>query len=170
MAVSKTSGTRLWIGPVVNPDIFKAMSNAQGVTNFEAVAEEDWIEVEEIENFGEFGDASGEVNFTAVKDRRTRGFKTSRDAGTIQIICGRDPLDEGQIALAAGEQTDFNYRFRVRYADARDEEHSDSTDYFAAQVMTRRTQLGTVQDITKKMFNLRINTAIFEDPSDPTGS
>lgn len=170
MAIHKTAGTRFFIGPVVNPDTINALSEEAALANFEAVAAEDWTEVDEIESFGDAGDNSEVANFANVKDRRVRKLKTTRDAGTMAIVCGRDPLDEGQLALIAAEKTDYNYRFKIAYNDARDDDHSPSTEYFAGMVMSRPTNLGGVQDITKRTFNVAINTAIYSDDSDPTGS
>lgn len=170
MATHNTAGTRFYIGPVVDKDTLKVLSNAAGVANFEAVAEEDWTEVEEIESFGRLGDTSQTNSFTAVKDARVDKKKTTRDAGTLALVCGNDRLDDGQIALAAAEGTPFNYRFKVAYNDARDDDYSPSTDYFAGMVLSKEVNLGDVQARTKREFNIAINTQIFEDVTDPTGS
>jgi hypothetical protein len=114
VAVSKTSGTRYYIGPVVDTDAIQALTDEDAVTYFEGLS---WTEVEEIESFGSFGDTAATASFASVKDRRMRKYKTTRDGGTMAIVCGRDPLDAGQIALAAAERTDFNYAFKVVFAD-----------------------------------------------------
>jgi hypothetical protein len=170
MTVNKTAGARFYIGPVVNTDTIDAMTDEDAIVFFEAIAEEEWTEVEEIESFGELGDNSEVVTFAAVDERRVRKFKTTRDAGTMALVCGRDPLDAGQVALVAAEKTDYNYAFKLVYNDARDENHSPSTDYFGGMVMSRPTSLGGVGDITKRTFNIGLNTAVYEDLTDPTGS
>ncbi len=170
MAVNKTAGARFYIGPDMNVDTVGAMDDAAALAFFEAIIDNDWTEVEEIESFGELGDSSDVASFASVKDRRMRKFKTTRDAGTMAIVCGRDPLDEGQVALVAAEKTDFNYSFKLVYNDAREEEYSPSTDYFGGMVMSRPVNLGGVQDITKRTFNIAVNTAVYEDATDPTGS
>src|SRR3954468_17791323 len=98
MAVAKTAGTRLYVGPDVNTDTIGALSDSDAVTYFEGLS---WTEVEEIESFGDLGDSADVATFASVKDRRMRKFKTTRDAGTMAIVCGRDPLDAGQVALVA---------------------------------------------------------------------
>ncbi len=170
MAISKTAGARLFIGPVLNPDTVEAMTDEQAMTYFEAILEGDWSEVEEIESFGDLGDNSEVAAFASVKNRRVRKLKTTRDAGTMAVVVGVDELDEGQIALGAAEKTDFNYAFKLVYNDARDEEHSPTTDYFGGMVLSRPKNLGGVQDITKRTFNIGVNTAIYTDATDPTGS
>lgn len=170
MAISKTAGARFYIGPVLNPDTVEAMTDEQAMAFFEAIADEDWVEVEEIESFGDLGDNSEVATFASVADRRVRKLKTTRDAGTMAVVCGRDPLDDGQVAMIAAEKTDFNYAFKLVYNDARDEDHSPSTEYFGGMVMSRPTNIGGVQDVTKRTFNIGVNTAVYSDDSDPTGS
>jgi hypothetical protein len=163
VAVSKTSGTRYYIGPVVDTDAIQALTDEDAVTYFEGLS---WTEVEEIESFGSFGDTAATASFASVKDRRMRKYKTTRDGGTMAIVCGRDPLDAGQIALAAAERSDFNYAFKVVFADHRDADHTDSIEYFGGMVISRPTNLGGVGDITKQDFNVEVNTAIYAVPSD----
>jgi hypothetical protein len=170
MTVSKTAGARFYIGPVANTDTIEAMDDAAALAYFEAIVDNDWTEVEEIESFGDLGDNTEIATFASVKDRRMRKFKTTRDAGTMALVCGRDPLDDGQTALVAAERTDYNYAFKLVYADAREEAYSPSTDYFAGMVLSRPTNLGGVGDITKRTFNIGVNTAVISDDTDPTGS
>jgi ribosomal protein L19 len=164
MAVSKTAGTRFYIGPDVNPDTIEAMIDADAVTYFEGLS--GWTEVEEIESFGDLGDNSEVATFASVKDRRMRKFKTIRDAGTMVIVCGRDPLDAGQVALVAAEKADLSYAFKIVYADHRDADHTDSVEYFAGMVMSRPTNLGDKSAMTKNTFNIGVETAVYAVPSD----
>lgn len=170
MTVSKTAGARFYIGPVADTDAIQAMTDEAALAYFEAITSGDWTEVEEIESLGDLGDNSEVATFTSLKDRRVRKMKTTRDAGTMAVVCGRDPLDEGQIALVAAEREDFNYAFKVVLADKRGEAYSPSTLYFAGMVMSQPINLGGVQDVTKRTFNVGVNSAIFEDTTDPTGS
>ena len=170
MAVNTTAGARFYIGPVDDTDALEAMNDAAALAHFEAIVEGDWTEVEEIESFGDFGDTSDVATFASVADRRVRKFKTTKDAGTLVIVVGRDALDEGQIALIAAEGTDFNYSFRIVYNDARAEAYSPSTEYFAGMVLSKATNLGGVADITKRTFNIGVNSKIINDDTDPTGS
>ncbi len=146
------------------------MIDEDALAFFAEITDGDWTEVDEIESFGDLGDNSEEVTFASVADRRMRKMKTTRDAGTMAVVCGRDPLDEGQIALIAAERTDFNYAFKLVYNDAREDSYSPSTEFFAGMVMSRPTHIGGVQDVTKRTFNIGVNTAIYSDDTDPTGS
>ncbi len=171
MTIHQTKGTRMYIGPVQNIDTIKdAANDAARLAIFEAIIEGDWDEIEEIESLGDLGDNSEVATFAAVLDGRVTKLKTTRDAGTMVVVCAHDELDVGQIALGAAEGTDFNYAFRVVYNDARTPQHSPTTDYFAGLVMSRPKNLGSVQDVTKRTYNIGVNTAVITDPTDPTGS
>lgn len=162
MTVSKTSGARFYIGPVVNLGTIAALSDEDALTYLEGLS---YTEVEEVESFGDLGDSSDTVTFASVKDRRVRKFKTTRDAGTLAIVVGRDPSDPGQDALIAAEQTDYNYAFKIVYKDAADDEMTDSIEYFAGQVMSRVTNIGGGTDVTKRTFNIAVNSEVYEDPT-----
>ena len=170
MAISTSAGARFFIGQTVNVDSIEAMTDEAAMTFFEAIAEELWTEVEEVESISQFGDTSQVANFVSLGKRRVRKLKTTNDAQTTTLMVGRDPLDAGQIALAAAQKTDFNYALRVIYNGARDVNYSPSTEYFGGMVLSRPTTIGAATDITKRSFEIAINTAIYEDPSDPTGS
>lgn len=168
MAIHKTAGAKFYIGPNINPDDLNALSDAAAVAYFEALT--GWVEVEEIEDFGDHGDSSEAITFTAVSNRRVRKLKGSKDAGTKNIVVGRDPLDDGQVALAAAEGTDFNYAFKVVHADARAAGYSDSVEYFGGMVMSKATQQGSVNTVTRRTFPIGINTAIYEVLSEQVSS
>lgn len=157
MAISTTSGTKAYIGPV-------RVSTVDTLAEYVALTP--WVLIGEVENYGEFGDESSSVSFLSVGDARTRKLKGSRDAGTIALVCGRDPLDPGQLALRAAEKTKFEYAFKIVASDAPDEDFTDTTYYFGALVMSGRNNLGGADDVTKISFNLGINTEIFEAPAE----
>ncbi len=161
MAVNKTAGAKFYIGPDVT---IGALSDEDAVSYFEGLSP--WVEVEEIESFGELGDTSNTVMFASVADRRERTFKTTRTGANMALVCGRDPTDAGQDALIDAEKTDLNYAFKLVYSDARDDEHTDSVEYFGGMVISRPTNLGSVTDITKRTFNIKANTAIYSVATD----
>jgi len=80
----------------------------------------------------------------------------------MALVCGRDPLDAGQDAAIAAEKTDYDYAFKLVYSDAPDSDYANSVEYFAGMVVSRPTNLGGVQDMTKRTFNIGVNTAIYE--------
>lgn len=121
-----------------------------------------WIEVGEVEDMGEFGDESSDVTFSSIGDGRTRHLKGVRDAGTLSLVCGRDPLDAGQVALKAAEKTKFSYPIKIEAADAPSADYSDSVYYFGAKIMSARDNYGTVDNVVRSTFQLGIDTEIIE--------
>ncbi len=168
--ISASAGTRIYIGPEVALSTFDGMNNAAAIANFEAVTEGDWDEITPVESIGEFGDQSSPITFASLGDARMRKFKGVRDAGTLAIVCGRDPEDVGQIAAELAEQSPSNYRFRIVLNDEPTSAYSPTTYYFAGQVMSRAVNVADVNAITRRTYNVGINTAVFEDAADPTGS
>jgi hypothetical protein len=153
MTINTASGSKVYIGTT---------ASASTLTQFEA---DTYILVGEVENLGEFGDQSSEVTFAAIGDGRVRRSKGARDAGTMSVVVGRDPNDAGQAAMEAAEATNFNYNFKVVHADAINENWSDTIEYFRGLVMSKRTNVGTNDNVVRRTFNVGINTAIIEDPS-----
>lgn len=149
------SGTRFYIG------------NAGGATidtieEFEAHS--GWTEVGLIESLGEFGDQSNDVTFAAIGDSRVRHAKGARDAGTMAVTVGHDPLDVGQAAVEVAEGTNDNYLFKAVLPDG-PAGYSDTIYYFRGLVMSKRINVGTNDNIVRKTYNIGINTEIFENPA-----
>jgi len=161
MAIHKNAGSKLFISATaLNPDVVNAMADGAAIEFFEAI--DDWVEVEEVEDFGEIGDSSEAITFTAVGNRRVRKLKGPRDAGTQTVVVGRDPLDDGQEALIAAEAVDFNYPLKIELADARGPTYSNSVLYYGGLVMTKPTNLGNVSNVVRRNFQVGINTAVYE--------
>jgi hypothetical protein len=161
MAIHKNAGSKLFISlTALNPDTVNALTDENAILLFEAI--NDWVEVEEVEDFGELGDSSEAITFTAVGNRRVRKLKGPRDAGTQTVTVGRDPLDDGQEALVAAEGLDFNYPFKIEMDDARSPSYSKSVLYYGGLVMTKPTNLGNVSNVVRRSFQIGINTAVYE--------
>lgn len=161
MAIHKAKGARLFIGPVVDVEQINAASDEAALGIFEAISGGDWEEVEEVEDLGEIGDTSEEITFTAIRSARVRKMKGARNAGTAAIVVGRDPLDDGQQAMIAAEKTDFNYAFKIEYADARTPSYTHSIEYYAGLVLSRPTNIGNVANVVRRTFSVAVNTAIY---------
>lgn len=165
MSIHKTAGAKLYISPTtVVPDNVNDMADNDAINYFEGLS--DWIEVGEVEEFGEVGDSSEQINFTAVGDSRVRKLKGPRDAGTQTVVVGRDPLDTGQDQLITAEGTDFNYPFKIELADARGASYTDSVLYYAGLVMTKPTGLNNASSVTRRTFTVGINTGVYEVASE----
>lgn len=169
MAIHSNAGTKQYISPTpVNPDTINAMSDGDAIIFFQSI--NDWIEIEEVEDHGTFGDASEAITFTAVGNKRVRKLKGPKDAGTQSVVVGRDPLDDGQEALIVAEGTDFNYAHRVVFNDARSPNHSKSELFFAGMVMSKANNAGNVSNVVRRNFDIGINTAVYELLSDSLGA
>lgn len=121
-----------------------------------------WTEIGEVEDLGEFGDEASEVTFTALADRRTRKFKGTFNAGTITAVAGSDPSDVGQQAMIAAFDSDLDYPFRVILSDNITLAGTGTTLYFAGKVMSKRRNVGSVENIVRQSYPVGINTRIVE--------
>lgn len=154
MSVKSTAGSKFYIGPV---------DDAATAVEFAALT---YVEVKEVEDLGELGDESEAITFTAVSDSRVRKLKGARDAGTLVLVVGRDPLDPGQAAMRAAESTDFEYCFKLVADDIPEVGGTSSIYYFRGLVMSRRDNYGAGNNVVKTTFNVAINTPIIEVPAE----
>lgn len=155
MAITTASGTKLFIRPTAT-----TKADADTLSEFEAMT--GWVEVGEIESLGEFGDESNDVTFSAIGDARVRHLKGARDAGSMAVTVGRDPLDTGQQALVAAEKTKYEYPIKILAADAPTEEYSDTVYYFRGLINSRRENYGENDNVVRITFNIGVNSEIFE--------
>ena len=151
--ITTTSGAKLYIGTTTLP--------GSGSPPFDP-ADDSYVEIGTIENLGELGDESNLVNFAAIGDARVRKLKGARDGGTMTVVVGRDPLDPGQAAMRAAEATKYEYNFKLVEADAPTEDYDDSVSYFRGLVSSQRKNLGGNDDVTKRTFNIAVNSAVNE--------
>lgn len=143
------------------------ISNAAAAESVDTLAEFEaltWIEIGDTEDLGEVGDVSAEVTGTAISDGRVRKAKGARNAGTMAVIAFEAPLDVGQLALIAAEQTKDNYAFKIVLSNA-PSGGSPTTQYFRGLVMSRALRMGTADNIMRRVFNIGVNSALVEEPA-----
>lgn len=156
MTIKTAAGSKFYIsGSGSTPTVPGA--SVDTTTEFAALT---WIEVGEVQNLGRFGDKANIVQFASLSDARVRKIKGSKDAGTIALVCGRDPFDVGQLALAAAADTDFDYGFRVVLNDSLDANDTKSTYYFQGPVNSAEIEAGSVDNVVTFNAEILINTAI----------
>ncbi|CAM3387859.1 hypothetical protein PANO111632_17245 [Paracoccus nototheniae] len=151
MTIFATAGTRLYIGgPLAakSTDFVEADFTSQT-----------WVEIDETEGLGSAGDTSAEVTFDGINSARTRRLKGTRSAGTLEIVCGLDMTDPGQIALIAAERVKGDYAFRMVLADALPG-GTPSERMFVAQVGSAAEQYDTANTVMKLNATLWINSNI----------
>lgn len=156
MTIGTAAGARLFIG-TANSDRNSVLGDYQA---------DSYIEVAEIEDMGEFGDESETVTFASLADGRTRKLKGTRDAGTMALVVGQDMTDEGQIAMEAAEASPLDFNFKVVLNDAITLGGTGSQHYFIGKVMSKRSNVGSVNNVIRRNFSIGINSAI--TPVDPT--
>ena len=149
------SGTKIYIGPAV-------AASVDTLAEFQAISP--WTEIGLVENVGEYGDESAAVTFAAVGDGRMRKSKGARDAGTLALTCGHDPLDAGQAAVEAAEATNLKYAFKVVIPDG-PAGYSNTIQYFRGLVMSKRKNVGTNDNVVRNNYAIAIDSEIFEDPA-----
>ena len=91
-----------------------------------------------------------------------RKLKGTADAGTIELIVGRDPLDPGQNALRAAVKSDLAHNVKVVLNDKPDATGTPTEFFFKAMVASSKNQLGGANEVTKQAFTLSITTEILE--------
>ncbi|MBB4632931.1 Ig domain-containing protein [Sphingosinicella soli] len=156
MTVHTNAKSRLFIG-VANNTISE-------LSEFEA---EDWLEIKEVEDIGEFGVEGSEQTFLSLADGYVRKLKGSLNSGTLEVIAGRDPSDPGQNRARAAAGDWFKYPFKVELNDKPTPTGTNTIYYFRAPVMSAKSNYGNADNIVKTTFALSIDGAILELPAAP---
>jgi len=128
-----------------------------------------WVEVEQTESIGEFGDSTTAVTFTGLGDARVQKLKGSSDAGTLNVVMAFNSAADGSpttgqylMQQASANTTDDNYRFKVTFNDASTGSPlgDNTTRYFSGQVGTWVEGVPGADDILRVSAEVRINSAI----------
>jgi hypothetical protein len=151
MAIYATNGAKLYIGGAVS------QKSADWVkTDF---ASQTWVEIKETEGLGSLGDTSDSIDFTSIDASRKRTAKGTRSAGTMEVVCGIDPADAGQIAIIAAEKSKSNFAFKLELNDA-PVGGTPSERYFIGLVMSQREQFDQANNIMKLNVSLVVNSNV----------
>lgn len=156
MAKYITGGTKGFIGTT---------AAATTLIQFEA---DTYIEIGEIEDYGQFGDTAAEVTGTAVGDRRVQKFKGSLNSGTMALVCFRDSQDAGQAALRAAMKSDLDFNFHIVCNDKPTPAGTPTEYFFRGKVMSTSENVGNVDNLMRTTFNIGINSEILEVEASPT--
>lgn len=158
MSVATGAGVKLYI------------SNATSVSDEQAEFEaETWVEVEQTESIGEFGDTTTPVNFIGLGDARVQKLKGSLDAGALNVVMAFNEAADGspltgqfQMLTAANDTTSSNYAFKITLNDATTGSPlgTDTTFYFTGQVGTFSRSVPGADEILRVSSEVRINSAI----------
>lgn len=146
-----TNGAKLYIGGALSdkPTDFIASD----------FTSQTWTEIGEIEGLGSLGDTSQEVTSDLIGRSRTRKLKGTRNAGTMEVVCGIDYGDAGQIALIAAEKTIHDYAFRLVLNDA-PPGGTPSERLFIAKVGGASEAFDTANNVMKLNASLWVNSNV----------
>ena len=133
MSVATGAGAKIYIS--------NAVSTASSQVLFEA---ETYVEIEQTESIGEFGDSTTPVSFIGLGDARVQKIKGSLDAGTLSVVAAFNELSgaspqTGQFYMlaAANNTSSSNYALKIELNDAgTGSPQSNTTFYFLGQVGT----------------------------------
>lgn len=164
MAVNTAAGSTFAIAPQTGMDGIDWVEDTD-TTIITAMELLTWTEVGEVEDLGEFGDEASEITFTALANRRTRKFKGTFNAGTVTVQAGSDPADDGQAAMIAAFDSDLDFPFRIQLNDQLTLAGSPTTLYFGGKVMSKRRNVGNVENVVRQSYPVGVNTRIVEDPA-----
>lgn len=158
MAIFATAGSKLFIGPEMEAgedDLLQA--------DFETSPPLSWTEITPLENLGTVGDSNEVINFDAINLGRRQKLKGVADAGTMQVVCGADALNAGQIAVQAAQQSPNTYAFKLQFNDA-PLSGTPSIRYFVAHVMSASETLDTANNVIKFNMTLGVNSNVVRVP------
>lgn len=107
--------------------------------------------VGEVTDAGEFGREYNLVTHNPLATRATVKRKGSYNDGAMNLTLGRDVSDAGQTLLQTASDSDDNHAIEVTLQDG-------AKFYFQAQVMSYRTNIGSVDQITGASTVLEIDS------------
>lgn len=147
MAIFAMAGSKIYIGTT---------AAASDETEFAA---DSYTEIKPAETIGDFGDTATDVKFLGIGDSRAQHLKGSKDAGTIQLTCGRDDTDAGQQACVAAFDSPLDFNFKIEWNNAATLMGTKGITYFRGKVMSKKLVNGTGPDnVLKRQFDIGINT------------
>ncbi len=112
----------------------------------------------EVVDIPEFGKEYALVTHNPLGNRRTRKKKGSYNNGSFTLNLARAPGDAGQVIALAALALDTGSSFKVILQDG-------TKLFFMALVMSMKTSIGTVDQITAASVTLEIDSEIVEVPA-----
>ena len=112
-----------------------------------------WVEIGEIESFGERGRSYTSVQWLPLSKRREEVRKGSYTEGAPTYVLGKDIADAGQVILAAGLLSDDDIAFKEIAPDG-------SYEYFSGVVLGLSNAGGDVNTIQRQNLAININVDV----------
>lgn len=146
MGFSITAGTRFYVGGETK------------VVSLQAFQADTYVEVREVESFGEIGD--GAANYEAIDPRTARTIRLKRayDGGVLAVVAADDMDDAGQIALHEARHDKFidDVNFRIDLP----QDDTIHSFYFSGSVLGVRRSPRGVNDVRTVTFSIAVNTEL----------
>lgn len=155
-----SNGTKLYIGA--------AMADPGRDLTVDDFEDTIWAKVGETENLGTAGDAAAEITFDGIDSNRTKRLKGTRNAGTMDVVCGLDYSDAGQLALIAAEKTAHDYPIRLVFNDA-PVGGTPSERMFIAKVASAAEAVDAANNVLKLLASLWVNSNVVKINAAPAG-
>ncbi|WP_028031111.1 hypothetical protein [Gemmobacter nectariphilus] len=151
MPIYATNGAKLYIGGATDDK----------ATDFQAsdFAGETWVQIKHTEALGSAGDTAQEITFDTIDRERTTRLKGTRSGGSMDVVCGIDYADAGQIALLAAEKSRENFAFRLVLNDA-PTGGTPSERMFIAMVGSAVEAFDTANNVMKLNASLWVNSNV----------
>ena len=160
MPIYATNGAKLYIGAaIVDKD-----------TDFQAsdFTSQTWVEIKRTEALGSLGDTASEISIDLIDRGRTQRLKGTRSGGSMEVVCGIDYADAGQIALLAAEKSRENFAFRLVLNDA-PASGTPSERMFIAMVASAVEAFDTANNVMKLNASLWVNSNVVKVNAALTG-
>lgn len=153
MPIFSSAGAKVFIGGQLGDD-----------SNLDAAdfATQTWKQVKHVETIGSFGDSSEEITFATTDRDRAYRLKGVRNAGNLEITCGLDYTDAGQLAMVAAEKELESYAFKIEFSDKPSTGSSpkNSSRLFCGKVMSVGENIDTANSVTTISFSVAIDSNV----------
>lgn len=151
------AGCKIYIGDVLAP------KNANFVAaDYSAIT---WVEIDGWKTMGSFGDTATLITDAIINRGRDQKQKGTKNAGAMENVFGTLNLDPGQIAMAAAQETDDNYAFKIEFNDMPSGGASNTEALFIGLVMGTPRQGGGANDPRNTSSTIEINSNIVFVPA-----
>jgi hypothetical protein len=127
-------------------------------------AADDFVEIKEMSNMGDFGPVANILAFQTVSDKYSKKGKGGYNAGDPAVVFGRLPNDPGQVRVRAAVNDKYYRNFKLELADAESEHYENSVIYFRALVSGAPGQFGGQESFMTQTASLGIYPAPIEVP------
>ena len=111
--------------------------------------------VGEVTDVGEVGREYNLVNHSPLGNRKIQKYKGSYQPGSITLQFGKDYSDAGQTLMKAASESDATYTFKITLQNGK-------KLYFTGMVMSNKTNVGSVDQITAGSCQIELMTDVVE--------